>query len=32
MNKFFYGAAFGFIMAVVIHSFGLLKTLQQVIG
>lgn len=32
MNKFFYGAAFGFIVAVTIHSFGLLKTWQAILG
>ncbi|QFR58985.1 hypothetical protein vsia_73 [Salmonella virus VSiA] len=32
MNRFFYGAAFGFVLAVVIHSFNALKTLQQVFG
>lgn len=31
MNKFFYGAAIGFVIAVIIHSFGLLKTIQQVL-
>ncbi|QJQ80395.1 hypothetical protein PF621_gp12 [Salmonella phage vB_SenTO17] len=32
MNKFFWGVAFGFMLAVVIHSFSALKTLQQVFG
>lgn len=32
MNKFFYGATIGFVIAVIIHSFGLLKTIQQVLS
>lgn len=32
MRYFFWGALFGFLVAVSIHSAGALKTLQQVIG
>lgn len=31
MNKFMWGAAFGFMTAVILHSYGLLKTIQAVL-
>ena len=31
MNKFLWGAAFGFMLAVILHSYGLLKTIPVVL-